>query len=176
MKRVCAFVSIAFMAGLLGANVYNSVVDARSWGAGIPDSIFTARTYFKAVNPGAFYRVVSPLNQLIALAALIAGWKSGRNARLYFGLALLLAVLAEALTFAFFYPRNEILFLGAQTNTDVLVRAWSQWSSMNWARNLLLALGLVCSMKGLDSLYKASRVGTAHLESKAVGDAHPTSL
>src|SRR3954462_7623803 len=98
MKKVCAFISIAFMAALLGANVYNSVVDARSWGASIPDSIFTARTYFKVVNPGTFYRAASPLNQLFALATLVIGWKSGKNARLYFGLALLFAVLAEALT------------------------------------------------------------------------------
>ena len=104
------------MAALVGANVYNSVVDARSWGAGIPDSIFTARTYFKVVNPGAFYRVVSPLNQLIALAALVAGWKSGKNVRLYFGLALLFAVLTDSLTFAFFYPHNAILF-GTEGNT-----------------------------------------------------------
>ena len=159
MKKICAFVSIAFLAVLLGVNVYNSVVDARSWGAHIPDSILNARNYFKIVNPGTFFRVASPLNQLFALIALVVCWKSGKRARLYFGLAFLFAVLTEALTLAFFFPRNEILFLGAGGNIDLFTKAWSEWSRMNWVRNLLLAFGLVCSMKGLDSLYERVQAG-----------------
>jgi len=159
MKKVCSFVSIAFMAALLAVNVYNSIVDARSWGANIPDSILTARSYFKVVNPGTFFRVASPLNQLFALVALVVCWKSGKRVRLYFGLAFLFAVLAEALTFAFFFPRNEILFIGAEGNAEVFAKVWSEWSRMNWVRNLLLAFGLVCSMKGLDSVYKRAQAG-----------------
>ena len=161
MRRVVAFVSIAFMAAVLGVNVYSSVVDARSWGASIPESIVMARSYFKVVNPGAFFRVASPLNQLFALAALVVCWKSDKRVRLYFGLALVLAVLAEVLTFAFFFPRNEILFVAADMDSDVITRAWSEWSRMNWVRSLLLALGLVCSMKGLDSLYPKGQAGAA---------------
>ncbi|MDB6058103.1 MAG: hypothetical protein JWO95_1947 [Verrucomicrobiales bacterium] len=157
MKKAFAFVSIMFMAMLLGANFYNSVVDAKSWGGSIPDSIVTARSYFKAVNPGTFYRLVSPINQVIALATLIVCWRSGKRVRVYFGVALLLAVLVDALTFGFFYPRNAILFSGAEGNVEVLTKAWSEWSGMNWVRSLMLAVGLVCSMKGLDSLYGASR-------------------
>ena len=72
------------------------------------------------------------------------------------------ALLAEALTFAFFYPRNEILFsAAADVNVDAITKAWSEWSRMNWARSLLLALGLACSMKGLDALYTRTRDGAA---------------
>ena len=112
MRKICVFASLALMAAMLSVNVYNSIVDARSWSANIPDSILTARNYFKTVNPGTFFRTASPFNQLLALAALVACWKSGRKVRLYFGLAFLLAVLTDALTFAYFYPRNEILFRG----------------------------------------------------------------
>jgi hypothetical protein len=34
---------------------------------------------------------------------------------------------------------------------------------MNWVRNLLLAFGFVCSMKGLDSLYDQAAVSTLAL-------------
>lgn len=142
------------MAAVLGVNVYNSIVDARSWGANIPDSILTARNYFKAVNPGTFFRVASPFNQLLALAALVVCWKSGRKVRLYFGLAFLLAVLKEALTYAYFFPRNEILFRAAELNADVFTKICSEWSTMNWVRNIMLAFGLVCSMMGLDAYYE----------------------
>jgi hypothetical protein len=162
MKKVCAFISLVFMTAVLAVNVYNSVVDARSWGASIPDSILTARSYFKAVNPGTFFRVASPINQLFALAALILCWKSGNRVRLYFGLAFLLAVLGEALTVAYFFPRNGLLFSGTEGNVEVLTKAWSEWSRMNWVRTLIIAFGIMCSMKGLDSLYGAGKSATSN--------------
>ena len=164
MKRAVAFISIAFMAALLSVNVYTSVVDARSWGASIPDSILTARNYFKTVNPGTFFRTASPFNQLLALAALVACWKSGRKVRLYFGLALLLAVLTDALTFAYFYPRNEILFRTAQSNADVFTKICSEWSTTNWVRSIILAFGLVFSMKGLDAYYVKAQPRTKAMD------------
>jgi hypothetical protein len=153
MRKICVFASVALMAAVLGANVYTSIVDARSWSANIPDSILTARNYFQTVNPGTFFRTASPINQILALAALVAGWKSGKKVRLYFGLALLLAVLGDVLTFAYFYPRNDILFRAAQANADVFTKICSEWSTMNWVRSTILAFGLVCSMKGLDAYY-----------------------
>ena len=157
MKRSLAFLSLAVMAGVLAVNVYNSIVDTRSWGANIPDSIVTARNYFRVVNPGTFFRVVSPVNQLLALATLIACWKSGKSARLWFGLAFLFAVLAEGLTFGYFFPRNAILFTGGEMNAELLTKLYSEWSAMNWVRNALLAVGLVLSMKGVDSLYRSPK-------------------
>jgi hypothetical protein len=153
VRKICVFASMAVMGAVLGVNVYNSIVDARSWSANIPDSILTARNYFKIVNPGTFFRTASPLNQLLALAALVACWKSGSKVRLYFGLAFLLAALTDVLTFAYFYPRNEILFRSAQSNADEFAKICSEWSAMNWVRSLILAFGLVCSMKGLDAYY-----------------------
>ncbi|HEX8255547.1 MAG TPA: DUF1772 domain-containing protein [Thermoanaerobaculia bacterium] len=155
MKSVAALVSIALMAAVLGVNTYNSAVDAKSWGAAIPHSIETARNYFHTVNPGTFMRIASPLNQLFALAALLIAWRSGKRARLYFGLAFLAAVFAELLTFIYFFPRNEILFSGAEGNAAVLTTAWSEWSRMNWVRNLILAAGLACSMAAVDALYRS---------------------
>ena len=153
MRKICIFASLALMAGVLIVNVYTSIVDARSWSSNIPDSIFTARNYFKTVNPGTFFRMASPINQLLALAALVACWNSGKKARLYFGVALLLAVLTDALTFAYFYPRNDILFRATQANADVLTKVCSEWRAMNWVRSAILAIGLLCSMKGLDAYY-----------------------
>ena len=152
------------MAAVLGVNVYTSIVDARSWSANIPDSILTARNYFKTVSPGTFFRTASPLNQILALAALVACWKSGRKVRLYFGLAFLLAVLTDALTFAYFYPRNEILFRATVANADVFTKICSEWSAMNWVRSGILAFGLICSMKGLDAYYLKAQSRTKAME------------
>lgn len=140
--------------GLLFANVYTSIVDATSWGSDIPNSIAAAREYFKVVNPGDFFRVFSPINQVLGLLALILFWKSTPTIRLYVGIAFVLYILSDVMTFAFFYPRNDILFKDAAlTEVDRLRKVWSEWNSMNWVRSALLLVGIVFSGMALNGWY-----------------------
>jgi uncharacterized membrane protein len=84
--------------------------------------------------------MVSPFNQVLALAAVLLVWKNPR-AR-YFALAsLVLAVSADIFTFGYFYPRNEILFTGPLTSSiDTLRLAADQWTTMNWVRSSVCAI------------------------------------
>lgn len=154
MKTLVLFVSISLAAGLLFVNLYNSLIDARSWGSSLPDSIAVTRAYFKTVNPGNFFRLFSPLNQLVALASLILFWRSGAGVRTYLGVAFVLYVLCDVFTFAYFYPRNEVLWQTAQlTDVELLRRTWSEWSTMNWLRTLILLIGLGFSFLSLHRIY-----------------------
>ncbi len=104
MKNIILFASITLAAGLLFVNFYNSLVDAKSWGSNIPNSIATAREYFKTANPGNFFRLYSPINQVLGLLALILFWKSDPSARLSLGIAFALYVLGDVFTYAYFFP------------------------------------------------------------------------
>src|SRR3954470_12856062 len=104
MKTIFLFASISIAGGLLFVNLYTSLVDARSWGSDIPNSIATAREYYKTVNPGNFFRLFSPVNQLLGLLVLILFWRSSPSIRLCLGIAFVLYILGDALTFAYFYP------------------------------------------------------------------------
>jgi hypothetical protein len=160
MKHVVLFASIGLASGLLLVNVYNSMIDAKSWGSDIPNSIGTAREYFKAVTPGNFYRLFSPINQVLGLLSLILFWKLSPSIRLHLGIALVLYVLADALTFAYFYPRNDIMFKTAQlTDVDTLKNAWEEWSGMNWARSLIVLAGFSFSCLSLHKIYMQKLVG-----------------
>jgi hypothetical protein len=154
MKRSILLVSIVAASGVLFTNVYTSVVDARSWGSDIPNSIVAARGYFKAVNPGDFFRFVSPLVQLLSLASLVAFWRSFRALRIPLAAAVACFVLTDVMTFAYFYPRNALMFQQAPL-TDVmgLTTTWSQWSTMNWVRSLLYLLGVSLSCLSLHRSY-----------------------
>jgi len=156
MKNIALFLSIGVGAGLLFVNVYTSLVDARSWGSDIPHSIATAREYFKSVNPGNFFRVFSPANQVLALLVLILFWRTSPSIRMCLGAALVLYVLVDVMTVAYFYPRNDILFRTAPlTDVDTLRKAWSEWNAMNWVRSLILLIGLGFSFL---SLHKISSI------------------
>jgi hypothetical protein len=154
MKIFILFLSISLTSGLLFTNLYSSLIDARSWGSDMPNSISAARSYFKTVTPGIFFRIFSPANQILALLVLILFWKSSASIRLCLGAAFVLYVLADVLTFAYFYPRNDIMFRTAQlTDVDLLKKVWSEWSMMNWIRSLILLAGLVFSFLSLHKIY-----------------------
>ena len=76
MKKIILFASISLASGLLFTNLFTSLVDARSWGSDIPNSIAAARQYFKVVDPGVFFRLFSPVNQALGLIALVIFWKT----------------------------------------------------------------------------------------------------
>src|SRR6476659_8807911 len=135
MKTVRIFVIVlatVLASGILFVNVYTSMVDAPNWGSDIPASIHAAREYFKVNNPGHFFRLASPANQVVTLVALILVWPLGWRARGIAFLALITAVLTDVFTFAYFYPRNEIMFTQSPiADNETLRAAWSGWSSTN---------------------------------------------
>ncbi len=153
MKQLFLFASIALASGLLFTNIYNSMIDATSWGADIPKSIETAREYFKTVDPGNFFRIFSPINQVLGLLALILFWKASATVRIYLGIALVLYVLGDVFTFAYFYPRNDIMFKAQLTDIDIIRKAWTGWNSMNWLRSFILFVGLIFSFMALHKIY-----------------------
>jgi Anthrone oxygenase len=156
MKHLFLFASIALASGLLLTNIYNSMIDARSWGADIPRSIETARQYFRSTNPGDFFRVFSPINQVLGLLVLILFWKAFPGIRIYLGAALALYVLTDVFTFAYFYPRNGIMFKTAQlTDVATIRKAWEGWNAMNWVRSVILFAGLIFSFLALHKIYGA---------------------
>ncbi len=158
MKNTVLFASISVASGLLFVNLYSSIVDAPSWGSDIPQSMATARDYFKTTNPGHFFRIFSPVNQILGLIALILFWKTSAGIRLYLAVAFGFYLLGDVLTFSYFYPRNEIMFAaGDLTDIASLNKTWSEWSMMNWLRSLVVFIGLSFSCLSLHSIYAADR-------------------
>jgi hypothetical protein len=173
MKRTILFLSLALGAGLMVTNLYNSMIDARSWGSDLPNSLETARQYFRAANPGDFFRIFSPLNQVLALLAVIFFWRSARPVRTLLLLALAFHVAADIFTFAYFYPRNDIMFLESPLDLEKARAAWEGWSSMNWLRTLIVGAGVVSTSLALDRLYSL-RVRTESTSGTAVRSAAAT--
>ncbi len=155
MKKVVLFLSIAFMAGVAFVNMYNSIVDTTSWISNVPESIIVFRQYYHSVNPGNFFRVCSPINQLLALLSVILFLKTSGKCRLFLLIAFLLAVLGDVVTFTYFYPRNDMLMsLPVQGNTSTFIDILKQWRAMNWVRTGIIFIGLFFSCMGLNEIYK----------------------
>lgn len=158
LKKSILILAATFAAGLLFVNIYNSVVDAPNWGRDIPASLNAARSYFVVANPGTFYRFVSPINQVLTLLALIVCWREGKKMRMLIAVALLFAVAADVMTFGFFYPRNEIMFVAPlDPNVEALRSTWSQWSTMNWVRSAICGVVVIFDYLALITVAKTDQ-------------------
>lgn len=157
MKRIFLYFSLIIASGLLLTNIYTSIVDATSWGSDIPNSIETARQYYKASNPGNFFRIFSPVNQLLGLICMIVFWKRSKQVRVLLIVAFVLYMIVESLTFMYFYPRNEIMFVDEMDLEKVKI-AWSEWDTMNWMRTLIMAVGAACSGMALHRTYETKQI------------------
>jgi len=135
-------------------SIYNTVVDAKSWGSDIPTSIQAARDYFQHVDPRRFYEVAGPVNLVLIVLTLILFWKESVSLRFYFAASLASYAAILILTLAYFVPRNLILFTWPISDHLEQIRtASAQWSAMNWIRSLLGLAGVLFSFKGLDTYY-----------------------
>ncbi len=151
MRKIILYTAVAFSSGLFFTNIYNSIVNAANWESNIPQSITATRDFFVAANPGTFFKLIDPTNMLLIVLALILFWKKSSSIRLFLGIALLCYMSSMILTFTYFYPRNEVMFLSEQLpDTETLKKVASEWGRMNWVRSLIWLAGLVCSFLALD--------------------------
>jgi hypothetical protein len=156
MKKSIVFLSIICASGLTAVSIYNTLVDSKSWGFDIPTSILTARDYYQHVDPRRFYVIAGPANQILALLTVILFWRDSLSLRVCFAAAFVLYAAILALTFAYFVPRDLVLFTWPiQNHLEEIRSAAAQWSHMNWLRSLLGLAGVLFSFKGLDHYYNA---------------------
>ena len=145
---ICLAATVA--SGILFVNIYTSVVDAPNWGHDMPTSIQAARNYFIVANPGTFFRMFAPVNQVVTLVALVSCWTVDRRLRYFLLAALLIAVGTDVMTFGYFYPRNAIMFVNPmEGNLDAIRTAWTGWTSMNWLRSVIAAIGVTLDFAAL---------------------------
>lgn len=149
MRSLLLLAQIVINSGLLFVNVYNSIVDARSWGAAIPQSLKTARQYASIYSPATFFKYFGPVHLMIAVGNIILLWNFPET-RIFLISALILSLSTDLLTIKYFFPRNEVLFrTGDLGDVVTLRRTWLQWSRMNWVRSgimpgcLLLAVYVI---------------------------------
>lgn len=151
MKRIVLYACVGLSSGLFFTNLYNSIVNAANWESNIPQSIIATRDFFVVANPGTFFKMIDPANLIVTVLALILFWKNSNSIRLYLGIAFLCYVLSMVLTFTYFYPRNEIMFLSQQLpDTETLKEVAAEWGRMNWVRSLIWLTGLICTFLALD--------------------------
>jgi hypothetical protein len=140
---------------LLGATLYESVVMAPNYQRDVPTSIALARQFLQRTTPAHFFRVISPLTQLLLLASLIASWPLAA-ARWRLLTAFVLLVLVDVITYAYHYPRLTVMFkMPLQEDPSRMIRAAREWAWGNIVRAVLLTGAFLSALQAVTILAKA---------------------
>jgi hypothetical protein len=158
IQEVLPIVGLLGIASLFGATIYESVVMAPNYERDIPSSIELARQFLRRRTPANYFRIISPLTQLLLFGSVIACWGFW-DVRWYLIAALGALVLSDVITFTFHYPRLTIMFKGPMPEDHQHLRkAARQWATGNWVRAVLLLVALLVVVRALMILGRG-RVG-----------------
>lgn len=149
LAHILLTLGLVELALLLGACAYESVVMAPNFEHNIPTSIDAARQFLSRRTPAHYFRILSPLTQVVLLAAVIAAWRVP-SVRFPALVAFGALVLTEAFTFAYQYPRLGILFKSSTPQDPALLRkAAREWAIGNIVRVVLLLLAVLAALRAI---------------------------
>ena len=137
---------------LLGATAYESVVMAPNYEREIPSSINLARQFLKRTTPAHYFRIIAPLTLLVLVVDVIACWRFPHPRWWLLGGLGSIAV-ADAITFAFHYPRLTIMFKSPEPeDLTLLRRATREWTVGNYVRLVLLGAAFLFALHAFAAL------------------------
>ncbi len=143
LRQLAVSLAIAVLCMLLGAAIYESVVMAPNYVHSLA-ALEHARGFREVSTPAAYFRILSPVGQLLLAASVVLSWRApARKARWLLLSALVAAVATDVVTFTFHYPRNEILFVASLDRPWVkLQRIAQEWAWGNYLRIVLLVIAV----------------------------------
>jgi hypothetical protein len=138
----------------LGGKLFDLIIVAGAWSAAPPAS-FSLLPYGPRfpLNPGDFFQPLSALMVVGVLGALISGWKTRFEYRVWLWLPVIAFLVIWILTPTVFWPMIRELYGTATariTRSDaeaiLLARRWIIW---DWARVVMIAVGFVSSIRAI---------------------------
>lgn len=153
-KLIILILCIIVGSGVFASNIYISLVDAVCWKSNPPDSLLAAREYFKAANPGNYFRIMMPLNLLLSIVLAVVCWQISPDVRWTAIAGFVCAVSVTVFTIKYFYPRNDIMFMQTPMNATAATKALKEWLSLDWIRTLLLAGEISAYVRVMFLLFK----------------------
>jgi len=146
IREIVVVGAILGLALLFGAGSYESVVLAPNFQTGA-QALDHFRQFMQATNPGTYFRVVSPLTQLLLLLSIILLWRQSGRRWLLAG-ALLCSILGDVITFTFHYPRNAFLFHEPLSkDPGTILRVAHEWALGNYVRIAVITVGLLLALR-----------------------------
>ena len=154
LMRIFLWISVLGWGIGLGAKLFDLLVLAGAWSVAPPASLALLPYGPRfPMNPGDFFQPLSALMVVGILGALISGWKTPLQYRVWLWVPVITFVIIWIFTPTVFWPMIRELYgagSGKIVRSDaeliLLVRRWMIW---DWLRVALIAVGFLASVRAL---------------------------
>jgi hypothetical protein len=142
----------------LGAKLFDTMVLARAWSASPPGSLalypYGHRWPF---NPGDFFQPLSAVVLVGILGALISGWKTRFEYRVWLLVPVITFLIVWILTPTVFWPMINDLYVvasGKIVRSDAeVIELTRRWLIYDWFRTAVIAVGFIASVRAISMPY-----------------------
>ena len=158
LMRIFLWISVLGWGIGLGAKLFDLLVVAGAWSAAPPAS-FALLPYGPhfPMNPGDFFQPLSALMVVGILGALISGWKTPLEYRIWLWVPVIAFLIIWVFTPTVFWPMIRELYgagsgrvVRSEAELILLVRRWMIW---DWLRVAMIAVGFVSSIRAISMPY-----------------------
>jgi hypothetical protein len=169
LTRMFLWLSILASGIGLGAKIFDLLVLAGAWGASPPNSL-KLMPYGAAypIDPGNFFQPLSAILLVAILGALISGWKTPLEYRVWLWLPVLMFILIWIFTPTVFWPMiRELYGVGhgriAESDAQV-IQLVRRWVICDWLRVAAIAVAFLSSVRAISVAFPRAQGSRSSLE------------
>ena len=135
-------------------HLFDIIANQPNWKSGTITDVSNYRDFYVHSSPKYYFILIVLGSPVVCLLALISVWSNGNRIKIFVGASFLISLIVLLFTVIFFVPINEYIFSTSTYDGVKLKDMVSRWITMEYIRFLLIGLGLVTSILGLEEFYK----------------------
>lgn len=141
----------------LGGLLFDILVLVPNWRAGTIEEIKLFNDFFHKTQPAEYYRVIMPVSTALSVLCVIVFFNRGNPILILLTLSLLIDIGIDAVTWHYFVPINEYLFLddGGALNADRVREYVNSWITADYLRIGLIMIGFYASIAAVHFSYRS---------------------
>ncbi len=154
LMRIFLWISVLGWGVGLGAKLFDLLIVAGAWSAAPPASLVLMPYGPRfPMNPADFFQPLSVPMLVGILGALICGWKTPFEYRVWLCLPVTMFLILWVLTPTVFWPMNHELYLAASSSSGKseaeVIQIARRWIILDWLRVAMIAAGFVSSVRAI---------------------------
>jgi hypothetical protein len=138
----------------LGGHLFDMIANQPNWKSGEIADVSRLRDFYAQSSPKNFFIYLVMGGPIINLFSFILVWNIGNRTKWFFGLSFIISVIIAIFTVGFFVPINEYIFNTINYDPIKLKELVFKWIAMENLRVVIIALGTLSSILGVNAYTK----------------------
>ncbi len=135
-------------------HMFDLLANVPNWKSGEINDVSSYRDFYSKSTPKNYFFPIVVGTPVISLITLIFVWNYKNPVTLLIAFSFLISIIVFVFTLRFFVPINEYILKSSEYDAETLKYKVSRWVKMDYVRILMVGVGLITSILGLNGYLK----------------------